>query len=53
MEVYDRAVRSVADKDRYNVYSLYLARATQFFGVGKVRTLILMVLQDHWRLHSN
>ena len=36
MEVYDRAVRSVVDKDRLEVYSLYLARATQFFGVGKV-----------------
>ena len=37
MEVYDRAVRSVEDKDRFEVYNLYLARATQFFGVGKVR----------------
>ena len=36
MEVYDRAVRTVIDKERFEVYTLYLARATQFFGVGKV-----------------
>jgi len=36
MEVYDRAVRTVVDKERLEVYNLYLARATQFFGVGKV-----------------
>ena len=36
MEVYDRAVRTVVDKERFEVYTLYLARATQFFGVGKV-----------------
>ena len=38
MEVYDRAVRTVVDKERLEVYNLYLARATQFFGVGKVYT---------------
>ncbi len=38
MEVYDRAVRTVVDKERLEVYNLYLARATQFFGVGKVCT---------------
>ena len=36
MEVYDKAVRTVIDKERFEVYTLYLARATQFFGVGKV-----------------
>ena len=36
MEVYDKAVRTVVDKERFEVYTLYLARATQFFGVGKV-----------------
>lgn len=36
MEVYDKAVRTVVDKERLEVYNLYLARATQFFGVGKV-----------------
>ncbi|KAL3151001.1 hypothetical protein ABBQ38_012874 [Trebouxia sp. C0009 RCD-2024] len=39
MEVYDQAVRTVIDKERYEVYTLYLARATQFFGVGKVREI--------------
>ena len=36
MEVYDKAVRTVIDKERFEMYTLYLARATQFFGVGKV-----------------
>ena len=39
MEVYDKAVRTVVDKERLEVYNLYLARATQFFGVGKVSQL--------------
>lgn len=40
MEVYDQAVRTVIDKERYDVYTLYLARATQFFGVGKVSLVL-------------
>lgn len=36
MEVYDRAVRTVPLPERYAVYEVYLARAQEFFGLGKV-----------------
>ena len=36
MEVYDRAVRTVPEAERASVYDLYLARAHEFFGLGKV-----------------
>ena len=37
MEVYDRAVRTVPSAQRLAVYNLYLARASEFFGIAKVR----------------
>lgn len=37
MEVYEKAVRTVPENERLSVYNLYLARAHQFFGLGKVR----------------
>jgi pre-mRNA-splicing factor SYF1 len=37
MEVYDRAVRTVPEAERGAVYDLYLARAHEFFGLGKAR----------------
>jgi len=40
MEVYDRAVRTVPVPERFAVYELYLARAQEFFGLGKVRLII-------------
>ena len=36
MEVYDKAVRTVPQSQRLPVYDLYLARASQFFGIAKV-----------------
>ncbi|CAL8465590.1 g5126 [Coccomyxa elongata] len=39
MEVYDRAVRTVPQADRLAIYDLYLARAHEFFGLGKVREI--------------
>ena len=36
MAVYDEAVRTVPVTDRLPVYQLYISRASQFFGVGKV-----------------
>ena len=36
MEVYDRAVQTVPQDQRLSVYDLYLARASQFFGIAKV-----------------
>ena len=37
MEVYDLAVRTVPRELRLPLYDLYLARASEFFGLGKVR----------------
>ena len=37
MAVYDAAVRKVPEGERRRVYEIYLARASEFFGVGKVR----------------
>jgi pre-mRNA-splicing factor SYF1 len=39
MEVYEKAVRTVPEAERMAVYDLYLARAHEFFGLGKVRSL--------------
>ena len=36
MEVYDAAVRTVPPEERLEVYNLFVSRASQFFGVGKV-----------------
>lgn len=36
MEVYDKAVKTVPVKERLTVYELYLARAHEYFGLGKV-----------------
>ncbi len=38
MEVYDRAVRTVPEPERLAIYELYLAKASEFFGIGKVGT---------------
>ena len=38
MEVYDRAVRTLPEPERLAVYELYLAKASEFFGIGKART---------------
>lgn len=37
MDVYDRAVRTVPRELRLDIYDLYLARASEFFGIAKVR----------------
>ena len=39
MEVYDAAVRTVPPEERLEVYNLFVSRASQFFGVGKVTCL--------------
>eukprot|EP00891_Asterochloris_glomerata_P006475 jgi/Astpho2/6475/fgenesh1_pm.00096_%23_6_t len=39
MEVYDAAVRTVPPEERLEVYNLFVSRASQFFGVGKVREI--------------
>lgn len=40
MEVYDKAVKTVPVKERLSVYELYLARAHEYFGLGKVYILM-------------
>lgn len=44
MGVYEQAVRTVPLKERFPLYELYLARASEFFGVGKV---------SFWSLQAN
>ena len=36
MEVYDKAIKTVPVTERLTVYELYLARAHEVFGIGKV-----------------
>lgn len=44
MEVYDKAIQTVPQSDRLSVYDLYLARASDFFGIAKVRSHLLKLL---------
>jgi len=37
MDVYDRAVRTLPEPERLAVYELYLAKASEFFGIKKAR----------------
>ncbi|KAI7844217.1 hypothetical protein COHA_002351 [Chlorella ohadii] len=37
MQIYDSAVKKVPEKERLSVYDVYVARASEFFGIGKVR----------------
>jgi pre-mRNA-splicing factor SYF1 len=36
MQIYDSAVKKVPEKERLAVYDIYVARASEFFGIGKV-----------------
>lgn len=47
MEVYDKAVQGVPPNERLEVYTIYVAKATQFFGVGKVRVDVLVQCLKH------
>lgn len=35
MDIYERAARAVPKEQRMSVYDLYVAKASEFFGVGK------------------
>lgn len=37
LQVYDQAVKKVPEKERLSVYDIYVSRASEFFGIGKVR----------------
>eukprot|EP01114_Cavostelium_apophysatum_P017774 TRINITY_DN5355_c0_g1_i2.p1 TRINITY_DN5355_c0_g1~~TRINITY_DN5355_c0_g1_i2.p1 ORF type:complete len:856 (+),score=276.49 TRINITY_DN5355_c0_g1_i2:217-2784(+) len=39
MSIYDRATRSVADKDKFAIFSLYINRAAEYFGVTRTREI--------------
>lgn len=39
MAVYENAVKKIQKSDRLEVYQIYIARATEFFGIGKVREI--------------
>jgi len=39
MEVYHRAARAVPKPERMSIYDLYIAKASEFFGIGKVREI--------------
>lgn len=36
LQIYDQAVRKVPERERLGVYDIYVARASEFFGIGKV-----------------
>lgn len=40
-QIYDAAVKKVPEKERLSVYDVYVARASEFFGIGKVRASIV------------
>ncbi len=39
MQIYEQAVRKVPEAERLSVYDVYTARASEFFGIGKVREI--------------
>ena len=39
MRIYDRATKAVADSDRYDMYLMYISKATQFFGLTSTREI--------------
>eukprot|EP01132_Coremiostelium_polycephalum_P005082 gene5082-6326_t len=45
MAVYDRACRNVAQEDRFNLYLLYISRASEFFGVTQTREIFTKAIE--------
>lgn len=39
MKVYDQATKAVPDHEKMNMYEIYIARATEIFGVPKTREI--------------
>jgi pre-mRNA-splicing factor SYF1 len=37
MQIYDRATRTVPEEDKFAMFSLYILRAAEFFGITKTR----------------
>lgn len=36
VQIYDQAVKKVPERERLGLYDIYIARASEFFGIGKV-----------------
>lgn len=54
MNIYERAARSVAEKDRYQMYLYYIAKATANFGLAATRPIYetaIEVLPDRQAAH--
>jgi pre-mRNA-splicing factor SYF1 len=45
MQIYENAVKKVPEDQRLSVYDVYLARASEFFGVGKVREIYEVAIE--------
>lgn len=39
MNIYDKAIKSVKKSDRLHIYELYIIKASEFFGIAKVREI--------------
>ena len=39
MQIYENAVKFVRKSDRLNIYELYISKALEFYGIGKVREI--------------
>ncbi|KND00377.1 mRNA splicing protein SYF1 [Spizellomyces punctatus DAOM BR117] len=39
MRIYDRATRAVGDEDRYEMFTIYIAKATSYFGLTSTREI--------------
>lgn len=44
-QVYEQASSSVPKVERISIYDIYLAKASEFFGIGKVREIYEMAIQ--------
>ncbi len=54
MGIYDRTTRAVAVEDKYGMFQIYIAKATQFFGVTSTRDDVLSKNTKHtWACESS
>lgn len=46
MKVYDQATKAVPDSEKMNMYEIYIARATEIFGVPKTREIYEQAIES-------
>ncbi|KAI3968218.1 hypothetical protein MKX01_018521 [Papaver californicum] len=46
MKVYDQAAKSLPDKEKLQMYEIYIARTTEFFGVPKTREIYEQAIES-------